>query len=302
MTTTKPDIKALLAQMPDADKPGQTAKFTGPDPAKAKVIYEAILAGGRDCLLELIALLRDPNDPAPKDFRAEYVLHGLAIYVGGAGRERQRKMFAETLGLKLASAEPLPAFSRLIGRKRAILPAGVQSFLIRELQVAGGGESVKVLGRLLSDEPLCEPAAQALVAIGGKSAAGELRGALSKARGRCRVTVVQNLGVLRDAPSVRAIRSCLSDKDADVRLAAAWALARIGDAGSVDSVLKEADAAPGWERIKATQACLLLAENLAAAGKKPDAARIYSHLRDSRTDPKEKYVREAAAKALTAMA
>jgi HEAT repeat protein len=301
MATTKPDIKALVAQMPDADKPGQTSKFTGPEPGKAKDIYEAILAGGRNSLLELIGLLRDPNDPAPKDFRAEYVVHGLAICVGAAGKEKQRKMFAETLGSQLARPEPLPVISRLIGRKRAILPAAVQGFLIRELQVAGGSESVKAIGRALSDEALCEPAAQALVAIGGKSAAGQLRAALGKAKGRCRVTIAQNLGVLRDAASVGALRKCLLDPDREVRLAAAWALARIGDAGSVDLVLKESDAEAGWERIKATQACLLLAENLAAAGKKRDAAKIYGHLRDTRTDPKEQYVREVAVRGLAAI-
>jgi hypothetical protein len=41
-----------------------------------------------------------------------------------------------------------------------------------------------------------------------------------------------------------------------------------------------------------------LAENLVAAKKKKDAARVYAHLRDTRTDAKEKYVREAAEKAL----
>jgi HEAT repeat protein len=285
MTTTKPDITALVAQMPDSDKPGETSKFTGPAPAAAKEVYEAILAGGRGSLLELIALLRDPNDREYKDFRAEYVLHGLAIYVGQPAKEQQKKMFAETLA------------SQLGGKKAS---KAVQGFLIRELQVAGDKGVAKALGKMLADEELCGYAASALVAI-GDGAARQLRGALGRAKGRCRVTIAQNLGVVRDASSVRALRKCLADPDREVRLAAAWALARIGDAGSVALVLKAADVEPGWERIKATQACLLLAETLAAAGKKKDAVKIYGHLRDTRTDPKEQYVREAAQKALAAM-
>jgi len=285
MATSKPDIKALVGQMPDSDKPGETSKFTGPDPGKAEDIYAGILSGGRDSLLELIAVLRDPNDPSPKDFRAEYVLHGLAIYVGRPEKKQQRKMFAETLALQLGNPK---------------VPIAVQEFLIRELQVAGGAEVVKALGKMLANEQLCEAAAQALIAI-GDGAAKQLRSALSKAKGRCRVTIVQNLGVVRDASSARVLRKCLSDPNSDMRLAAAWALARIGDSGSVALLLKTADVEPGWERIKATQACLLLAENLAAKRKKRDAAKIYTHLRDSRTDPKERYVRDVAEKRLTAI-
>jgi HEAT repeat protein len=285
MATTKPDIKALVAQMPDSDKPGEASKFTGPDPGKAEDIYTAILSGGRDSLLELMALLRDPSDPEYKDFRPEYVLHGLALYVGRPGKEKPRKMFAETLVLRLGSEK---------------VPKAVQGFLIRELQVTGDKGVAKALGKMLADEELCEYAAQALVAI-GDGAARQLRSALDKAKGKCRVTIAQNLGVVRDVSSVRALRKCLSDPDCDVRLAAAWALARIGDAGSVALLLKAADVEPGWERIKATQACLVLAENLIAAKKKKDAAKVYAHLRDTRTDAKEKYVREAAEKALAAI-
>ena len=45
-------------------------------------------------------------------------------------------------------------------------------------------------------------------------------------------------------------------------------------------------------------ACLLLAENLLAAGSRKEAVRIYTHLRDTRTEPAEAYVRDAAARGL----
>jgi len=85
-----------------------------------------------------------------------------------------------------------------------------------------------------------------------------------------------------------------------VRIAAGAGLAKIGDAGAADALLKAAEVGPGWERVQATKNCLVLAENLTAAGKKAEAARIYSRLRDTRNEPSERYVREAAEAALAA--
>ena len=48
-----------------------------------------------------------------------------------------------------------------------------------------------------------------------------------------------------------------------------------------------------------TQAQLDSINNLAAE-KKKEAVRIYAHLRDTRSDPDERYVREAAEKGLAA--
>ena len=45
-------------------------------------------------------------------------------------------------------------------------------------------------------------------------------------------------------------------------------------------------------------ACLLLAENLLAAGRKEQAVNLYRRLRDTRTDPAEAHVRAAAGRAL----
>jgi hypothetical protein len=72
----------------------------------------------------------------------------------------------------------------------------------------------------------------------------------------------------------------------------------MGDAGSVDLLINEADTRAGWERIQATKHCLALAEQLAAADKKDISNRIYVHLRDTRTDAGEQYIREAAERAL----
>ena len=92
----------------------------------------------------------------------------------------------------------------------------------------------------------------------------------------------------------------MKDPDREVRIAAGAGLAKLGDAAAADALLKAADAEPGWERVQAAKNCLVLAEKLTAAGKKDAAAKIYGRLRETRTDASEKYIRQAAEKALAA--
>jgi HEAT repeat protein len=241
-------LKALVDQMPDPDPKGLYSVI---DKAQVETAAAAIHAGGRDSILGLIDLLVEPGQG--DDFKAHYALHCIALRVCQLGDARARADFARTLA------------SQVGGRR----PKGVQKYLVQEIQACGGREVVETLGTLLTDEDLCDEAARALVSI-RDGAVEPFRAALAKARGKCRLAVVQNLGALADAASVPALRQALDDPDREVRLAAAWGLASIGDAASADLLVKAADKADGWERTQLTKACLLLAERLAAAG--PQAA------------------------------
>lgn len=278
-------VAALVHQMPDADSPGEPSKFTGPSRDTAKHIVMQILAGGRESLLALIGMIRDANGFGEKNYKPGYVLHCIALHVGRPGYQGQRRMFARTFASKLGDDQ---------------LPKDIQGFLVRELQVAGGREVVETLGKLLADDELCDYAAQALIAIGTDGAAAQLRDALPAARGKNRVTIVQALGALGDRDSVTALRRATVEKDQEVRLAAAWALARSGDPRGADAVLRRARESVGWERIQMTKACLLLAENVMTAGWKAAAVEIYEALRRGSKDPADRYVREAAERGLQA--
>jgi HEAT repeat protein len=197
--------------------------------------------------------------------------------------QKSRRAFTRTLAMQLGGDKP----------------KAVQKYLIQQLQVAGGNDAVPALGKMLEDEELYEPAAQALVAI-GDGAAEQMRNTLPKVNGKMKLTIIQNLGVLQDAESVDALKKALSDNDREIRLAAGWALANIGDAGSVDLLLKAADTEGTYERATATKACLLLAERLLEAGKKEPALKIYTHLRDTRSEPDEAYILAAAEKGMIA--
>ena len=112
--------------------------------------------------------------------------------------------------------------------------------------------------------------------------------------------IVHSLAALADPGAADAFLKALTDPDREVRIAAGTGLAKLGDAAAADALLKAADVEPGWERVQAAKHCLVLAEKLTASGKKDAAARIYGRLRQTRTDPAEKYIREAAEKALAA--
>jgi hypothetical protein len=277
MATESSAFAELINRLPDPDERGLLSNI---DAETVDSVVSQIYEGGRKSLQALIDMFVEPG--RGDDFKPRYALHCLAVRMCRPDEEKARRVFARTLAMQLGGDKP----------------KSVQKYLIQQLQVAGDEEVTDALGKILQDEELYEPAAQALVAI-GNNAAEQLRNALPKVNGKMRLTIIQNLGVLRDADSVDALKNALDD-DREIRLAAGWSLANIGDDGSVDLLLKAADAAGGYERIKATKACLLLAERLLATDKKDLAVKIYEHLRDTREGTDEMYVCEAAKGGLAA--
>ncbi len=279
MSESSSALVGLVNQMPDPDQRGMYC--TDIDKEKIEGAIRSILKGGRENIIGVIDMLVEPGNG--DDVKAHYALHCMALHVCTVDNDRPRRRFARTLASQ-------------IGGDR---PKEVQKYLIQQLQVAGDKEVVEALGGVLVDEELCEPAAQALAAI-GDGAAEQFLKALPKVRGKSHLTILQNLGVVRASESVGELKKAVGDEDEAVRMAAVWALANIGDADSANMLLKAADQADGWERIQATKACLLLAEKLRAAGSNNEAVRIYKHLRDTRTKPSERYVSDAAKTGLAA--
>jgi HEAT repeat protein len=273
-------LKALVDQMPDPDGRGMFTENI--DKQKIEKAVAAIHQGGRESVLGLVEMLGEPG--SEENVKPHYALHCVVNHSLVVKDERARKEVSETLAAQLDS--DLSTYNK--------------AFLCQELQWAGRKEAAAALGKLLLNEELVAPASMALVAI-RDGAAEQFRAALPKAQGKCRLNIVQGLGAVEDAGSIKDLQKALSDSDCEVRLAAGWGLSRMGDAGSVDALIKAADVEPGWERIQATKHCLVLAEKLLADGKRSHAEKIYKHLRDTRKDASEAYVREAAEKALSSV-
>jgi HEAT repeat protein len=279
MAKTTSAVAKLIDSLPDPDERGLLSNI---DKRVVDDVIAQLHEGGRRRLVGLVNMLVEPGEG--DDVKVRYALHCLAVHVCKLDNDRVRRAFATTLASQLGGDRP----------------KGVQKYIIEQLQVAAGKEVAAALGEMLLDAQLCESAAQALAAI-GDGAADQLRNALPRSRGKTRLTIIQNLGVLRDAGSAGLLKAALGDEDREIRLAAGWALANMGDSSSVDLLLGSAETEEAYERVKATKACLLLAERLAAAGDKGTAVKIYERLRDTQTGAEEAYVRESVEEALAKM-
>jgi len=252
-------------------------KLPAADAGSAAQVCNKLAAGGPAVVKALVGMVGqefgDSNGAVPK-----FALHGLAVYSARPGSEKDRKMVAETLARQLEANHS----------------ADLKAFIVRQLQFCGRAEEAPALAKLLTDAKLCEPAAQALLAIGGEKATAALRGALGGAKGKRRVTILNAVGRLGDKGSAAAARKSAADQNTDVRLAALYALGNMGDAESIAVLTKAATGKDSYERTQATDACLLLARRLAEQGDKKSAAGICRSLSAARKDPGDAHDRCAA--------
>ena len=275
-------VSALAAGRLSAAEPSQKlAAALEKLPEKAiedgRQVCKELLAGGPAVVRELIELVGDEfGDPA--GVKPKYALHGLVMYASRPKADEERNMVAETL-----AAELKPDRS-----------GELQAFIARQLQWCGRAAEVPALARLLTDDRLCEPATQALLAIGGKEATAALRKALPGATGKRRVTIVKALGRLRDASSAPAVRKDSGSEDRNLRLVALYALGNMPDPAAIAIELDAADVKGRFERSQAVDASLLLGRRLAAEGNRKDAEKICRRFLTGRKEPQDVHDRCAA--------
>jgi len=276
---TSEEIKSLVDQIPDPDEGGSYANMDMNKVEQIKKVVVQLQEGGRDSVLGLINMLVEPGKG--DDIKARFALHLLAVHVTRKGNEQARAEFAQAVASQVRGGRP----------------KSVQTYLIEQLQLAGTKRVVATLGKALLDPELCDTSARALTSI-RDGAADQLLSTLPNVQGRQRLSVINNLAVLRAAEAADAFRQALGDPDPDTRIAAVWGIARIADASASEALLKCAEAHKGWEWINEIDACLALAENLVAAGRKNDATAIYAHLKRTWTDPSERHIYETAAQGM----
>jgi HEAT repeat protein len=299
---TANEIKDLIARMPELDLPleplppgpdgkkqedkriNPKGRLTGPPWPEAEKLYEPILAGGKDAVLAVIDLIKD-NDTGP-DYKPRYVLHGLALYVSRPANQRHRATLVDAISTRLPGPQSKT----------------IRASLVRTLQTFADRSALPALTRLLDDPDLCDPAAMAMAAI-GEGAAEHLGKALASATGRSRLAIIQALGTLKDASATQALLRICGDgaSDSDTRLTALWALARSASPEATELMLATVVRSEDWPKTQATKAALLLAENLAAAGNKDQATKLYQHIRDTHDAPGFGHIREAAERGLAAV-
>jgi len=271
---------APAGPQPTGPLAGILAKIPNDAAAAAMAAYGDLVKLGPQGIKDLAALVVEPG--SVDDSKARTAMHGLATYVSRPGADAERKMFSETV-------------AGLLGGKA---PNSVKSFFLAQLRLAGQPAAAPAIGEVLLNEELCEYAAQTLISISPEAAAPVLRQALAKVQGKCRLTIIQNLGVARDAQAGPELLKAAGDPDREVRLAALWALANIGDAAATDTILKAVGAESVYERAKAVDAALLMAQRLGDAKKAKEAEQIYRTLWKTRTGEKDRHIRCAAIRGL----
>jgi len=155
--------------------------------------------------------------------------------------------------------------------------AGKQ-FVCRELSIIGSGESVPVLGRMLTDEETSDMARYALERIPGTAVNDVLRRALRKAKGKPQVGIINSLGQRRDIRAVRALSGLVGNPDETVAVAAAAALGRIADSRATEALSAAKDKTSGKLQNLVLDSYLKCADQLVAEGNKAKALAIYKEL------------------------
>ena len=172
-----------------------------------------------------------------------------------------------------------------------------KDFACRKLSLIGSAQSVPALAGLLTDANLSHMARYALERMPAAEAAAAMRDALSKAKGRTKIGVINSLGVRRDAKSLKAMVALLNDSDKETAAAAAAALGSIGSTEAAKALEAFQTKAPETLKLAAADAYLACAEQLLAANKRPQALAIYKSL--AKPD-QPKHVRVAAMRGLLA--
>ena len=155
--------------------------------------------------------------------------------------------------------------------------AGKQ-YVCRELSIIGTGQSVSVLGNMLTDEETSDMARYALERIPGTAVNEALRAALRKANGKPKIGIINSLGQRRDRRAVRALSRLVGNQDKTVAIAAAAALGQIADSRATKALAEAKDKATGKLQMVVLDSYLRCADQLVADGKKAEALAIYKGL------------------------
>jgi type 1 glutamine amidotransferase/HEAT repeat protein len=180
-----------------------------------------------------------------------------------SGDASQREQFAAQLAVILSKPQTKPA---------------AKLFICQQLRIIGGKAQVPLLAAMLESADTADMSRFALEAMPGETVSRALISALSGSADKRLIGIINSLGARREPLAVDELSRLLSNQDTAVACAAALALGKVGttDAARALISLERTD-------LKSTvwDALLLCAQNLAAAGSKGEALRLYNKLSEA---------------------
>ncbi len=263
-TEPSPDLKAKVGAFLE--------RFPAETPAAKEALAAELLSLGPSAIMEVCGRVQPAGEG--DDSKARFALNALAVHVTRPGAESERRRFIAAL-LEALKAPRAP---------------DAKAFLISQIQLSGKDEAVRPLGRYLSDERLADPAARALVAIGGRTAAGTLLKAIDRSPAGIRPAIIKALGELRSREAVKKLLLYAVSPDTNMRMTALFALADIGDPLAGPVLERSRVAASPFERSQAPFLYLRFARRLAESGRESQALAMARAALSHYTTPDEDHV------------
>jgi len=166
--------------------------------------------------------------------------------------------------------------TRLIAVLKTEVPQAAKDAVCRALKTIGTAASVPALAALLADEKLSHMARYALERIPGPEAGQAMLTALPKVSGKLKIGMISSLGVRGEEAALAPLQALLTDSDAAVAQAAAYALGDIGSLAAAKALVTAKPSAGTKSAI--ADASMECAENLLASGNKVAAKATYEKL------------------------
>jgi hypothetical protein len=208
----------------------------------------------------------------------EELLEKIRTYDWGQSRLALTKMSDIIKQAHSSPAELKKIEKSLLGVLTSDATRAGKQFVCRELSIIGSGESVPVLGKMLTGEETSDMARYALERIPGTAVNSALREALRQAKGKPKVGIINSLGQRRDKKAVRALSRLVGNSDKTVAAAAAAALGHIADSSATEALSAAKDETSGKLRMLVLDSYLRCAEKLVAEGDKTKALAMYKEL------------------------
>ncbi len=257
--------------------------YPAKDAAQFKSANAQLVQLGQDGLVDLCSRLTPKQQSGDEQVR--FAINGLTKYVKLQNDESNRKVVVQAFLTSLNKTDDYET----------------KAFLIRQIQFIGKEEVIAPLSRYLTDEVLCEPAANALFAISSPEASAALLFALPQVNDSLKPTIIKTLGDLQSRAASLAITPYTESDDLNIRLMAYYAIANIGDPSASNPLKRALTKTSGYEQTQAISAYLLFANRLAEAQAEDKALTIYRSLLDTYSSAEDIRIQNAALSGIAAI-
>ncbi|MCB0687917.1 MAG: HEAT repeat domain-containing protein, partial [Saprospiraceae bacterium] len=177
----------------------------------------------------IVAMAKNINGhlPGKYDMKEHYALSGLARYVDNQTDTETKQVIEEGF----------------IEALNSDLDVETDVFLIEQLRSLASDKSLSTLQAKISK--LCEPAIQAIAAIGSDRSIQVLIDALNTSQGYCKMVIAKAIGKTDNQTVTTALTDLLNDSDQQIKMTALNALIASGKPQAFPSILNFAKANPG---------------------------------------------------------